>query len=184
MGVRFTFKFENQAEFDRSLSRFGENCEDFSPFFEKVRDDFWKIERKHFQDEGSASRGGKWKRLARATVAKKIRDVMPYPNKVLYGRGKMWQSLTSNSTGSIADVGKSGMKMGTRIYYARYHHSGVTQRVTSKQKWWLWKNLRLRKNVGDTLRLPKRLVFAMNEGDKERWSQWLHWYCRMGEEGL
>lgn len=134
--VGLTFDLEGEEILNRQLSRFGEGVEDFSPAWNKMRDEFYEIERDQFTSQGSHSGG--WRALAPGTVRQKRgRSV------IMVDTRRLFKSLTGPGGENIARITPDTFTFGSRVFYGVFHQS--TRART---------------------RLPRRALIALNSEDK------------------
>lgn len=120
MAVRFTFSFEGEVQFDRTLARMADDVQDLSPVWEKLAARFAALETRQFGSEGSYASGG-WAALSPAYAAWKAAN---YPGRrILERTGALKASLTSRPFGVEVIEAKSAA-FGSGIDYGKFHQAG------------------------------------------------------------
>jgi phage gpG-like protein len=111
---------------------------------------FKKDEALAFGTKGLSTYDGAWKRLAESTLAAKRQRRQPLD--ILIATGRLKRSLTARSSDSVYDVSADRLEFGSRVPYAKYHHS-----------------LRPRKMRNGKPILPRRRPISLTEKQKDQY---------------
>ena len=110
---------DNTREFFRGLVA---RLRDLRPAWNRVREDFWLLEREQFETEGKYAPGGHWQALSPRYAAWKAQH---YPGtKILELTGRLKRSMTSQTSDTIWETAPDRMKIGTAVPYAAVHQTG------------------------------------------------------------
>jgi ATP phosphoribosyltransferase len=143
-GYRISIEVDGKAEFDRVFKRTDLALSDLTEVWKEVRDEFWQIEKEQLESEGSAGKGGKYKRLSNKYAAEKAKK---YPGtRILERTGAMYRAYTRKTSDSIVDIDKDGITIGAK--------GAVGARAALHQR--------------GSGRLPKREVISFSERQKNR----------------
>lgn len=112
MSLDFSFKTTGLAEATRSLHGMSELAGDLRPAFSQVVDWFHHWQRNRFQNRA----GGMWAPLKQRTVRRKGNA------RVLIDTGRLMRSLTKSAAGSVTDIRRESLEVGTRVPYASYQN--------------------------------------------------------------
>ena len=164
--VRFTILGDLVLE--RAVSRFADSVKDFSPVWERIRDDFHRIEEEQFETEGGRS-GAPWQHLSRVTQSPGGRRHISYEEwkhkhfpgaKILYRTGAMWGQFVTG-VGMTTEISPMRLLIQPNIPYAIYHQQG-------------------------TSKMPQRRVVNLTEADKMGWMKMIKDFAfwKANEAGL
>jgi phage gpG-like protein len=132
--------------------------------FEKVGDSYRKHMRGIFSGSTKRDADLAWPKLNPLTVAFKRKRFGT--TKTLIATGALRNSITKKgASGNITRIKNDSAEYGTNIFYAKFHFTGLPNRVvkSQKQKFFLARNIGLFKNVGDKIPLPKRDPVTPNQ---------------------
>ncbi len=132
----------------RSLSRFGEGVQDFTPVWEEMRQDFAVVEEEQFATLGARG-GSPWPALSPNYAAWKEKNFPGRPLMQL--TGTMWGQLAVG-TGLDVVITPRSLLMTPTVPYALWHQKGTTYG------------------------LPIRKVIDLTEEDKRNWVRMLYNY--------
>lgn len=149
MALMFSITLEGVEEARFSLLRFRDTAMDFREPFREIANDIWGLMRRQMQSQGQFRSGG-WQRLAPATIERKHRQALDM--RILYAKHRLWRSVASGYAGrdSVRRIQKQSMFVGTRVPYAKYHHSKAPRR-----------------------HLPRRPLIELNSDDNLRFARLL-----------
>lgn len=160
-----------ELQLDRTLLRWSERADDFSPVFALLVADFHEIERRQFDSEGGFASGG-WLPLADSTVAERERLGIGGDSPILdrsgagtYGSshregGTLRRELTESSAqGAVELITPGEMFVGTDDPVAGYHQRGH-ERPTP---------------------LPRRRPVEFREMDRLRWTKAIQAWITTGD---
>lgn len=149
--MRFTFDVVGEKQVDRTLARVADDITDARPLWDKLANDFGRIESAQFASQGAYSGG--WPALSPRYAAWKSRH---YPGKpILQRTGALHRDLTARPYGVERITGES-MTVGTDLPYARYHQTGGGS-------------------------LPRRRPVEFDEATRRRWVGIIQRYVMTGE---
>lgn len=95
----------------------------FRPVFRWAFQELQKAHLENFKTQGSTS-GFPWKPLEPQYAAWKLENYGAHG--ILVREGTLEGSLTMNSSrGAVRDIGLTAAEFGTRVPYARFHHTGT-----------------------------------------------------------
>lgn len=122
--ARLNLKFEaDKSEFNRGFNKLENTLDDFSPVWKEVQTEFYKIEREQFDSEGRAGESGKFKPLSPAYERVKQAKFGSVP--ILTASGRLYKSLTSETSDSVVITNKQDAAFGTNLPYAQAHQKGA-----------------------------------------------------------
>lgn len=139
MAVNFTIEIEGEKELARAVLRVIGSIDDFRPYWKALQNELFDIEREQFDSEGAKGATGKYKDLS-PTYARYKQKI--YGDKpILQRTGRLYASMTGNTSDTVAQLGKTEAVFGTKVPYAKKHQTGakyLTKRppyaLTDRQK--------------------------------------------------
>ena len=123
MALRLQLEVLGETQIDRTFLRLSDTAKNMEPLWERFLKELRDIARLQFESEGSYGSGG-WPALAESTIESK--QSRGKDNGILRASNDLFNSLTSEGPGSIADISKEWLRYGTSIPYAGFHQSGTT----------------------------------------------------------
>jgi phage gpG-like protein len=120
--IKLSVEVEGKAELSAELMAVDEIISDFSPVWKGVQQEFFEIEREQFESEGAKGTTGAWKELSAAYSEIKVRKYGNLP--ILQASRRLFKSLTSQTSDSIAETSKTEAVFGTKLEYASRHQTG------------------------------------------------------------
>jgi len=145
--LRVSLQVDGQAQFDRAFSRFSDGIKDLRPLWDKLAQEFYRIEDEQFASEGAHS-GNPWKPLSPKYQAWKEKQI-PGP-MILELTNKLKLSLTYKGSSAHVRIEEPlSISLGSSLPYARYHQTG-------------------------TRRMPARKPIDLSEEDKRKLGKIIH----------
>jgi len=142
-----TFTMLGHTVLARAVSRYGDSVRNFKPVWQKIREDFHRIEAKQFDTKGS--RGGTpWPQLSLRYEAWKMRH---FPGQPLLRLTGWMRSQFAVGTGMRVTIDPLKLIMEPSMQYPVYHQQG-------------------------TRTMPMRKIVALTEADKTSWMKMIHSY--------
>lgn len=155
MVLRLGFEVEGEVQIARTFSRFADGVEDIRDPLEEIADDFFEVEQRLFDSEGSTGEHGTWAPLSPRYAAWKANN---FPGRrLLVAENRMKQSLTSRTGDSVREIDPLELRLGTRIRSrSGFPYPAAHQTGTSK--------------------MPRRRPIDVAEGDKRNWTRFVQRY--------
>lgn len=126
MADAFRIEIFGEVQLLRTLSRFGEGVQDYTPVFHSIVERLQQGAQEQFDTQGQ----GAWAPLSPKYAKWKAQN---YPGKpILQRTGDLLMSLTSETGHSINVVHPLEMRWGTDLLYARFHQLG-TRRMPQRR---------------------------------------------------
>jgi len=145
LSIKFTML--GDVALARAVSRYGDAVRNFKPVWQKIREDFHRIEAAQFDTKGGRS-GTPWAQLSPRYAAWKMKYFPGMP--LLQLTGLMWAQFAVG-TGMRTIIEPLKLLMAPTMQYPVYHQQG-------------------------TKSSPMRKVVALTEADKSSWMKMIHNY--------
>jgi phage gpG-like protein len=112
-------EIEGAKELDGKFARLTDLFDDLRPVFEKLRDKFFPLIQRRF-DQG----GPGWPALAAKTEARKA-NLYGGPSRILVATQSLYNSFSVGGGGSVERIGAKEAEFGSSIYYGFFHQEGL-----------------------------------------------------------
>jgi phage gpG-like protein len=126
--LRFTARIDGVSQSLAAFLKLQKDLVDLRKLgaWDLVQAKFYRILKNQFETEGGAGKSGKWQALSskyKPVKQKRWGDV-----GILQASGKLYKSLTSESSDSIVEKRPQELIIGTSLPYARAQHAGYSPR--------------------------------------------------------
>jgi phage gpG-like protein len=124
MPLEFTLEVLGETQIDRTFLRMADNARTTEKLWEEILKTLRLIEQVQFLTEGSHGSGG-WAPLAESTLKAKARKNQdPWIERATTD---LFNSLTGESSDSIAEVHQDWLRYGTSLPYAIFQQTGTSR---------------------------------------------------------
>lgn len=141
MAVNFTVTVEGEEQLKRAFVHVIGSINDFRPYWKPLQNALFGISREQLESEGAKGLTGKYANLSTAYAIYKRK--LFGDKRILERTDRLYDSLTSQNSDSIAEFGKTEAVFGTKVPYAKKHQAGARN-------------------------LPKRPPYALSERQKRK----------------
>lgn len=146
---------------DRTLRMMRElrgGLRDFRPLWEKIEEDFYRIQAEHFDSQGARA-GERWQPNSPVYAAIKAKEYGE--RRVMHLEGGMRESFTRRgAAGQVRKVSDRELVLGSSLLRALVHHHGSSADMWIPSPF----NLRIRG-------VPARNLIGVTPEDERRWAQ-------------
>jgi phage gpG-like protein len=124
MPLEFTLEVLGETQIDRTFLRMADNARTTEKLWQEILKTLRLIEQVQFLTQGAHGSGG-WPELAESTLkAKAKKGQQPWIERATED---LFNSLTQETSDSIADVHQDWLKYGTSIPYAIFQQTGTSR---------------------------------------------------------
>lgn len=182
MAIEIDIEMLDVTLFHEAIAKYSRRGKNLRPVWQVISDDFYRLEKEAFDGGGARSGFPAWTELSDATKRWKKRHAPGAP--IMEVSGELKASLTRpDAKHSLNYISSSEMEIGTKAPYAKYHQKksgsasgpfSVVQIATTKQAYWMRRNLGTATKKGDKIRLPRRYIVRLSKDDQSRWLSYIH----------